>query len=171
MPDPIVTVVQVIDGDSVIVQHGNAQRNIRLHGIDAPESSQPHGPAATEYLKSAIPTGAQLIYRAVKPRDKHGRSVGTLRHVDSDQTLNYLMVLDGHAYAYPQHGGLHPSIVAAEQYARQQRLGIWRESPNGAERPWDYRRRTQPRLNINPKWLVAASLTAIALLALLHITS
>lgn len=101
-----VAVVRVIDGDTIELELdlGNKTRwrdKFRLNGIDTPERGQSGYAEAALYLRSLLGEGAA---RAVthKP-DKYGRYLVDL-YVKGDQggerSINYLMVLNGHAREY-----------------------------------------------------------------------
>jgi endonuclease YncB( thermonuclease family) len=70
-----VKVIRVIDGDSVVVRdQNNATIQIRLKGIDAPESSQAFGPEAKAKLTElSLNKDVQIYWTKIDP---YGRLVG-----------------------------------------------------------------------------------------------
>ena len=75
------TVVRVVDGDTVIVAGGGRREDVRLLGIDTPETVDPRrpvgcfGPEASAYTKHLL-TGrrVRLEYDRVR-RDRYGRTL------------------------------------------------------------------------------------------------
>lgn len=144
-----VIVVEVVDGDSLVVRYINESRTfrLRLFGIDAPESSQPYGPAATEYLcRLALDKQYNLDIR--EPLDRYGRVVGILYRYSPNASLNHMMVSKGFAYVYRDYGIL-PGIVKAEQRAKHEQLGVWQQTGGGI-RPWDWRHGGRARVEAPP---------------------
>ena len=95
-------VIVVIDGDTVLFKPDHyspgsrAFLKVRLADIDAPETSQPFGEAATEALKARVlKQRAQLDIVAI---DAYGRKLGHLA-VDA-RSINADMVRHGLAWAY-----------------------------------------------------------------------
>ena len=158
--------VRVVDGDSIVVEIAGKKHDVRLHGIDAPEYAQPLGPEAAKQLQTLVHQADTELYymQTINDSDRYHRMVAAIRPSTQRETLNYSMVRSGYAYAYPDHGGLHPTILDAEQNARYQQLGVWSYGPQGLERPWNYRKRQQG-FQINPKWLIAAAFATIVMVA------
>ena len=65
-----VKVDRVTDGDTIVLMD---RTRVRLHGIDAPERDQRHGPTATAALASMV---AGSVYLAEVDEDRYGRLVG-----------------------------------------------------------------------------------------------
>lgn len=114
IPDTISGPARVIDGDTLEID----SKRIRLFGIDAPERSQPQGPAATAYLQ-------RLLHAPVtchpKSTDKYGRIVAQCFALGRD--VGGLMVASGHAVDYGRYSGGH--YRDHEAAARAEHLGIW----------------------------------------------
>lgn len=114
---------RAIDGDSLIVD----RTEVRLHGIDAPESNQTctregqtwHcGKAAADQLSKLI--AGQPVSCASLGHDRFGRTLGRCRAGDID--LNRTMVATGYALAYRRYS---TTYVSAEESARLAKRGIW----------------------------------------------
>lgn len=132
-------VVTVHDGDTVSVLAGtDGLKRIRLYGIDCPETNQPGGLEATEYVT------AKALFKNVElvpiNKDPYGREVAILRMEDGTM-LNEDIVAAGHAWVYPQYCDLPQCAVwkKKEYQARRQRLGLWKK-PNPRP-PWKWRKR------------------------------
>lgn len=131
----VVGVASVIDADTIEV-HGE---RIRLHGIDAPESSQVCldsagvgfrcGQRAAMGLSDRI--GRQTVSCDPRDIDRYGRTVAVC-HV-GEEDLGAWLVRAGLAFAYRQYS---TDYVALEEEARLSRSGLWSGS---FEFPWDVR--------------------------------
>lgn len=129
-----VVVERIKDGDTFLTQNN---QSIRLACIDAPESRQTGGQAATKHLAHLIPPGTQVQIVPVE-RDRFGRTVAV---VYQNSNINQSMVKAGHAAVYRQYlnncSHSRQALLAAEQQAKQQNRGMWhQENPC---MPWDFR--------------------------------
>ena len=125
----------VIDGDTIEIR---GQR-IRLHGIDAPESSQwctdnqgntlRCGQQAALQLDSLV--GGKNCQCQILDTDRYGRQIAICYRDGTD--INEWMVAHGQALAYRKYSS---DYVEAEQSARSVRRGIWQYS---FEEPWSWR--------------------------------
>jgi endonuclease YncB( thermonuclease family) len=132
------TVIVVIDGDTVLFKpdtyhpSSRAFLKVRLAQIDAPESRQPHGEAATQALKAlALKRRATLEIVAT---DVYGRMLGRLA-VEA-VTVNAELVRSGHAWASSRGGD--GALAALQREARRERRGLWRDADPVP--PWAWRR-------------------------------
>ena len=143
----------VIDGDTIdaeVKQEYPPRRRhrIRLHGIDTPEITQPHGPDAAQHLRNLLRANPSPLYAYITDAsDRYGRAVAILHQSNIFESVNAQMVQDGLAYAY-----YSDDYQRAESRARQNSAGIW-ENINGSMRPWEYRRaqQQQPAQKPDPK--------------------
>ncbi len=133
-------VVKITDGDTLYVLDANyKEHKIRLAGIDAPERKQAYGLASRKHLASIV-AGKQVTVE-YKKRDRYGRIVGKVLLDGIDVCLE--QVKAGFAWHYkkyqheqsPEDQKLY---AEAENQAREERLGLWRE--NNPNPPWEYRR-------------------------------
>jgi len=68
-------VVGIIDGDTIdILTDDKTTIRIRLNGIDAPETGQPFGSNAKQYLSEFI--GGQVVRVVTHGEDRYGRTIG-----------------------------------------------------------------------------------------------
>ena len=123
------TVTHVRDGDTVEL----GERAVRLQGIDAPESDQPHGSAAGKALRRLV--AGERVRVESHGRGDYDRIIGTIHH--DGQDVNALMVREGHAWAYDEY--LEPGSVlpALERRAREADRGLWAR-PDPVP-PWQWR--------------------------------
>jgi micrococcal nuclease len=132
-------VIVVIDGDTVLFKPDHyspgsrAFLKVRLADIDAPETGQPHGEAATEALKARLlKRRAQLEILAT---DAYGRKVG--RFTVDAQSVNAEMVRRGLAWASTR-GKDHHGLLALQREARGAQRGLWQDAAPSP--PWVWRR-------------------------------
>jgi endonuclease YncB( thermonuclease family) len=126
----------VIDADTVEV----AGQRIRLHAIDAPESSQLcRTQAGKDYrcgqvaaLALADFIGARNVSCQHTDTDRYQRAIAICRLGGAD--INAWLVENGHALAYRQYGR---DYVEHEDRARVAERGIW---AGEFVPPWDWRR-------------------------------
>jgi endonuclease YncB( thermonuclease family) len=122
-------VVSVIDGDSFKIKN---DQTIRLSSLDAPESDWCGGPEATAALKKKI-TGKRVILRDVKT-DRYGRILALVYLPDGTLANEYL-VKNGLAQTTTEAGDENERVKAANDYARQNKLGIFGEKCSPTEPP------------------------------------
>lgn len=129
---PAWRVETVHDGDTVTCRDpSGAVHKIRLLGIDAPEFGQAFGDRSREALAGKI--AGRAVRVAGDARDQHGRLLGTL--LIDDRDVNREMVAEGFAWVF---GGFAPdeSLLAAEEHARRNRLGLWADPHPQAPAEW-----------------------------------
>ncbi|MEJ0017762.1 MAG: thermonuclease family protein [Acetobacteraceae bacterium] len=132
----IVGYARVIDGDTLDI----AGRRIRLHGVDAPESSQQCEADGTFYrcgtqaaLALADLLRGQMVECQPVDRDRYQRIVARCRIADGGTRINAWLVRQGYAVAYRQYSY---DYMPDEIVARVARRGLWAGT---FQMPWDYR--------------------------------
>lgn len=130
----IVGVASVIDGDTLEI---HAER-IRLHGIDAPESSQLCARLGTKWrcgqhaaLALADKIGGSTVRCEGSLRDRYGRLIAVC--FKDSENLNRWMIANGWAVAFRRYS---QDYVDDEDQARSARRGIWSGT---FDMPWDWR--------------------------------
>jgi micrococcal nuclease len=130
------TVSRVVDGDTVIVRAGSRTLDVRLLGIDTPETVDPHrpvgcyGPEASAYTKHLL-TGAHV--RLVYDRELHDRYDRWLAYVylerpgRSDVFVNARLVAEGYArtLSIPPNTAHASELSALERRAALRGAGLW----------------------------------------------
>jgi endonuclease YncB( thermonuclease family) len=125
-------VVTVVDGDTIGVLRDGREVFVRLDGIDAPESGQPFGPQAKQFMSDAALN--RIVVVSGSEIDRSGRLIA--RVTANGRDLSLAAVEAGFAWQFVRHSK-DPMLTAAETRARSQRLGLWAQ-PNPTP-PWDYR--------------------------------
>lgn len=117
-------VVEIIDGDTIILENGS---KIRLIGINAPEKGYSYYIKAKESVKSLILFQNVRLESDMEDRDDYNR---LLRYVFVDDiSVNLWLVEEGYAHVFRESGLKYENqLKEAETNARLQKLGIWEKS-------------------------------------------
>ena len=117
-------VVEVIDGDTIILENGY---KIRLIGINTPEKGYVYYIEAKERVKSLILFQNVRLESDMEDRDDYNR---LLRYVFVDDIfVNLWLVEEGYAHVFRESGLKYENqLKEAETSARLQELGIWEKS-------------------------------------------
>ena len=133
-------IVGISDGDTVTLLDANQrQYKIRLTGIDASEKKVPFGQRSKEHLSDLIFT--KDVQVETDKLDQYGRTLGKILLGRND--INLAMINAGLAWHYKKYQREQSAsdrllYSHAEDQARQQRNGLWRD-PNPTP-PWEWRR-------------------------------
>jgi len=148
--EPVYPLIEVEDGDTLLMEIDGAPVRIQLAAIDAPEAVPnpklqrdlqrtrlPQGKlvalgrAATAHLGSMVKQGDRLVLRGdLRRRDKYGR-VAVEVFDAAGRSLNEAMVADGFARLLaraPAETPLRSRLKAAQQRAMAAGRGLWGES-------------------------------------------
>jgi micrococcal nuclease len=131
----LITVLKVIDGDTVDIDiKGNTER-VRLIGVNTPETKHPtkpiecFGPEASEYLTQLLPKGTHVrIERDIEARDRYGRMLLYLYRESDNLFINLDLV--SHGYGTPM--SIEPNtfhrndFVHAAALAETTNEGLWK---------------------------------------------
>jgi len=124
-------VVQVLDGDTIVVRGGGAPETIRLLGVDTPETHHPtkpvqcYGPEASAYTASRLFGKLVRLEDDVERHDIYGRRLAYV-YLDGrnfEQELlrkgyaRLLVIEPNHAHAR--------DMLDDELNARAHRVGLW----------------------------------------------
>ncbi|HHX58489.1 MAG TPA: thermonuclease family protein [Candidatus Moranbacteria bacterium] len=121
-------VTEVVDGDTIKLNNG---KTLRYIGIDTPETRHPKkskgcfGVEATAKNKELVQGKTITMIKDVKNTDRYGR---LLRYVYIDDLfINEELVKQGYAFAvsYPPDIAKQDQLSAAENFARENKNGLW----------------------------------------------
>ncbi|MEH6493473.1 thermonuclease family protein [Halopseudomonas sp.] len=120
---------RVTDGDTLRLQDG---RRVRLIGINAPElgrngkPSEPYAQAAKRALQTLVDGQPLQLVAGSEATDRYGRTLGYLFDQHGENLEAQLLAQGmGYAVAIPPNLALINCHAAAEQAAREARLGLW----------------------------------------------
>jgi micrococcal nuclease len=126
-------VVKVLDGDTVDVLWRTRPVRVRLAGVDAPESGQPYGAKAREFVKRA--TRGRTVTVVGAANDRFERRLGEVL-VSGGESLNRALLAHGLAWHFVRYSD-DEQLAALERDARTAGLGLWADA--APEAPWEYR--------------------------------
>ncbi len=130
----VATVVEVIDGDTVVVDLAGRQETLRLIGVDTPETVDPDQPPecwgaeASAHTHKLLPPGTAVrLTRDVEARDRYDRLLVYLHRAEDGTFVNLELVEGGWAddYPYPPNTAHQRDLALAVSRARAQGLGLW----------------------------------------------
>jgi micrococcal nuclease len=136
-PPPLAEVVEVTDGDTIVVRSGPHTESVRLLGIDTPEvahhgqSAECFGPEATARTAELVPVGSTVrLDRDTEARDAYDR---VLAYVTTADGVIVNLVLAAEGFATPlsisPNYALADTIAALSSQASAQGLGLWGVCP------------------------------------------
>ncbi len=131
-------VVRVYNGDTLTAEAQGEEIRIRLFGIDAPESGQNGGVAATRFLKRLVlehPVNIKVI-----ETDRLSQAFAVVVREGKESSVNAAMIANGYAWVNPDQCKTDecPKWKAIESQARTLKLGIW--SGYNLVPPWEFRK-------------------------------
>jgi len=124
-----VTVVRVIDGDTVVLKD---KRRVRLLSINAPEVAhnkvliQAGGLAAKKALQRMVLKKRVLLHKDIEEFDKYGRTLAFLM-MPTGSNVNLELVKQGSVSVsvYPPNLLFSQQLLNAQQMAESKKLGLW----------------------------------------------
>ena len=128
------TVVEVVDGDTVVVDLAGRQETLRLIGIDTPETVDPDQPPecwgaeASAHTKALLPAGTAVrLTRDVEARDRYYRLLVYVARTEDGLFVNLDLVAGGWAddYPFPPNVAHQREFALAVSQARAEGLGLW----------------------------------------------
>jgi len=134
-----VTVSNVFDGDTIVVDRHGQEVTIRLIGVDTPETGRPgtpiqfFGPEATDFTRhSLLGKRIRLEFEAAgRPgggTDKYDRTLA-YAFTPEGKNFNLELVRLGYGRAYTKYPFKYQSeFVRAEKAARKAGIGMWDEA-------------------------------------------
>ena len=133
------TVNTVHDGDTLSVDVKDGVVNLRLYGIDAPESGQNGNVTAKRFLLRLV-SGHPLEIEEMGT-DRFGRTLAIVIRKGKESSVNAAMVGNGYAWVNPDQCKARECVrwKGLEAQARRLGLGIW--SGHDLVPPWEFARR------------------------------
>ena len=129
-------VIQVWDGDSIVVSTVTGPQQIRIFGIDSPEKGQPYGAEAKRYLERLLKN--QEVSIEPLEQDSYQRTIANVTR--QQRSVADLLVEQGFAWAYRRYNP--PSeLIKKEEHAKRERRGLWQNSQPTP--PWLWRKKNR----------------------------
>lgn len=131
---PNATVVEVVDGDTIVVRVGVTEEHVRILGIDTPETKHPRqpvmcfGPEATARTTALLPPGTPVrLERDVEARDVFGRLLATVLRAHDGLDVALELAAGGYAQVLiiPPNVSGAADLQAAVDSARRAGAGLW----------------------------------------------
>jgi micrococcal nuclease len=129
-----VTIVRVVDGDTVVAHLPGGDEKIRLIGIDTPETVDPrkpvqcYGPEASARTKQLLPKGTAIrMERDAEARDRYGRLLAYVYRAGDGTFVNLALATEGFAHPLT----IAPNVAYADRFAaavadaRAAGRGLW----------------------------------------------
>ena len=130
----LVSVPNVVDGDTLEVFLGEKAKIVDLCGVDAPELDEPFGVEAREALHSLVRRDGGRIHIVRTGRGKDGATVAEAWFMstsgEEEIHLNSEMLVMGMAIVDPDNVETCPNAIVygvAEDHAKADSVGVWRE--------------------------------------------
>jgi len=123
------SLLEVFDGDTLLVSLDGAEEEVRLRGINAPEQDECFGDAARTALEGLLGSGP-LRLDGRDERDQFGRLLAYA--YAGDALLNLSLVEGGFALALQEDHPLASEFLQADQQAYAAGLGLWAADACGA---------------------------------------
>ena len=131
----LITILKVVDGDTVDISIDGQTERVRLIGVNTPETKHPtkpiecFGPEASAYMTQLLPKGTILrIERDIEARDRYGRMLLYLYRDSDNLFINLDLVTRG--YGTPM--SIEPNtfhrtdFVRAAALAEVANVGLWK---------------------------------------------
>jgi len=111
-----VSVVRVIDGDTIEVEYHHGIERVRLIGVDTPERGEPGHASATAFTQSQIESVGNWVYLQQNgiDRDVHGRLRRCVFLAEGTGLLNAMLIANGYGIAAEQFGNCDGEVIAAQ---------------------------------------------------------
>jgi micrococcal nuclease len=139
-PTETAQVVRVVDGDTIVVRLGGADRRLRYIGMDTPETVKPDnpvewmGPEASRANARLVEGRTVVLEKDVSETDRFGRLLRYVWLVDGDRwtLVDLALVQQGYAQVEtdPPDVRYADRFVAAQRAARAAGLGLWGPGPS-----------------------------------------
>ena len=98
------TIVKVVDGDTIIASIDGKEENVRLLGINTPETVKKnwpvecYGPEASKLTKSLLPPGTTVrLERDIEARDAYNRLLAYVYRTEDGLFINLELMRQGDA--------------------------------------------------------------------------
>lgn len=128
------TVLEIIEGDLLVLLHKGKLEKVRLSDVDSPEEGQAFSKESKQFAAMLVFSGPVTVH--VKELDHKGQAIGEVISMDKRLSLNRELVKAGLAWSQRKETD-DASYRELEETARKLKVGLWRsENPMP---PWEFR--------------------------------
>ncbi len=127
------TVMEVLEGDLLVLLHKGKFARVRLSDIDCPEEGQAFSRESKQFAAMMVFSGPVTVH--VKELDAKGQAVGEVVLMDKGLSLNRELVKAGLAWWQWKETN-DTSYGDLEEAARKMKIGLW-QSENPIP-PWEF---------------------------------
>jgi micrococcal nuclease len=131
-PGTVATVARVVDGDTIEISPAiEDKNNVRLIGVDTPETKdprrgvQPYGEEATSFTASKLKGEAVTLDFDVEKTDRYGRLLAYVYL--GEEMFNEMLLKEGYAQVatFPPNVKYTDRFLQAQREAREAGRGLW----------------------------------------------
>lgn len=118
-------VLEVLDGDSLVVRLPSGEERVRLIGVNAPERDECYGDEAADTLRTLVAGRRVQLVTDVEPRDQYERLLAYVyvgRRLVNEHLARSGTVL---ARRYEPNTAFQERLETAAAAARAEQLGLW----------------------------------------------
>lgn len=114
--DTAYKVIRVIDGDTVKIDYNGKATNVRLIGVDTPETVHPskpveaYGKEASNFTRNLLRGESVYLRFDINKTDKYGRLLAYLYRAPDGLFVNLEIVRQGYGHAYTQFSFKHMEL-------------------------------------------------------------
>lgn len=124
---------RVIDGDTIVVNIEGKNENVRLIGVDTPETVHPQKPVerfgkeASDFTRKMVHGKTVRLEYDWQSRDKYGRLLAYV-YLEDGTFLNAEIIKQGYGFAYTKYPFKYlEDFRQYEKEARENNKGLWKE--------------------------------------------
>jgi len=130
----MLSVVRIIDGDTIVVKQHGIEKTIRLIGVDTPELTQRqyYAHEATMFMRNLLVGEKVYLKTDLKTGliDKYGRTLAYVYRMPDGLFVNAELVRQGYSPAYLKFPfEYQPKFYELEKFAKYHKKGLWAFSP------------------------------------------
>ncbi len=115
-------VVEVLEGDTLLVRLPNETLQVRLNAVDTPSLADPGGSEALEFVQNL--TGGHPVRVLEFFRESESSIRGEVYN-HANVSLNEALIKAGWAWYYKPHSEKNPYYQELNQIARTEKMGLW----------------------------------------------
>lgn len=132
-----IEIIDVIDGDTILINNNGVVKYVYINGVDAPEIGQPFSVEAKEYVRQILSDHDCSVNLTIINGINVANIYCTNNKTKINTDLSCMIILTG--YGYYQRERYEQKHFNSEKYAKNHKVGVW--SSETREYPWDYRKK------------------------------